>query len=119
MKIYIAAPYPLRDMAIVMMQVLEQHGHEVTSRWLREPDNFCDKHALKDLDDVAASDVLLALNYSGWEEKGTGGRHVELGYALALGKRVIVYGKRSNIFHHLNVVTVVDTFEKAMELMHD
>jgi nucleoside 2-deoxyribosyltransferase len=29
-----------------------------------------------------------------------GGRHVEFGYALAKGKRVVVIGERENVFHH-------------------
>lgn len=108
LKVYIAAPFPIRDRAVSVMHVLELKGIEVTSRWLKAPDTMTDEHARKDLDDVAAADVLLALNPDGWEERGTGGRHVELGYALALGKPVLLVGERSNIFHHLACVTQID-----------
>ena len=108
MKVYIAAPYPIRDRAVSVMHVLELTGIEVTSRWLKAPDEMTDEHARKDLEDVAEADVLLALNPDGWEEKGTGGRHVELGYALARGKPVLLVGERSNIFHHLSTVTQID-----------
>ena len=30
-----------------------------------------------------------------------GGRHVEFGMALALGKPIFVYGHKENIFHYL------------------
>lgn len=105
---YIAAPYPVRDEAIRVMRMLELQGVEVTSRWLKAPDELTDEHARKDLEDVARADVLLALNPDGWEERGTGGRHVELGYALALGKAIVLVGERSNIFHHLAHVRRID-----------
>jgi nucleoside 2-deoxyribosyltransferase len=109
MKVYIAAPYPYREQAIRVMRMLETQGIDVTSRWLKAPDTMTDEHARKDLEDVARADVLLALNPDGWEEKGTGGRHVEFGYALALGKAIVLVGERSNIFHHLAHVRRIDS----------
>lgn len=111
MKIYIAAPYPCRDDAIAMMHHLEAQGHEVTSRWLKSPDELADEHARKDLDDVARADTLLAINDPEWENKGTGGRHVEFGYAIALGLRLVLMGNRSNIFHYLSNVCVIERIE--------
>lgn len=108
MKVYIAAPYPVRERAATMMRVMELKGIEVTSRWLKAPDTMGDEHARKDLEDVAAADVLLALNPEDWGDKGTGGRHVELGYALALGKPILLVGERTNIFHHLSSIVQVD-----------
>ena len=108
MKVYIAAPYPLKERAARMARVLALKGIEVTSRWLTQPNPNSDAGARMDLEDIAAADALLALNPEGWEEKGTGGRHVELGYALALGKPILLVGERSNIFHHLTSVVQVD-----------
>lgn len=122
MKVYIAAPYPVRDRAATMMRVLELRGVEVTSRWLKAPDTMCDEHARKDLEDVAAADVLLALNPEGWEDKGTGGRHVELGYAIALGKPILLVGERTNIFHYLSSIVQVDEisdFSKHVKTLGD
>ena len=51
--------------------------------------------------------MLVALNPDAWADRGTGGRHVEFGYALALGKALIVVGVRSHVFHELDAVTVV------------
>lgn len=107
MKVYIAGPYPLRDAAIALMHALEAEGFEVTSTWLREIDILAHEHAMVDLHDVARADVLVALNPAGWEEKGTGGRHAEFGYALALNKRIVLIGERSHIFHYLNHLVVI------------
>lgn len=115
MRIYIAAPYPLRDEAIAAMERLETAGHTITSRWLKSPDELADEHARKDLADVEAADLLLAMNPPNWGNTGTGGRHVEFGYALALGKRIVVIGVRSHIFHYLDYVEILDTLEQFLE----
>ena len=117
MKIYIAAPYPIREHAVSVMGLLESYGHSVTSRWLKAPDELNDSYAREDLADVEAADMLLALNPPEFENAGTGGRHVELGFALypiiMLGqlKRVALIGNPSNIFHMLSVIEVYDSLE--------
>ena len=107
MKIYIATAYELRDHAISVMHHLEALGHEVTSGWLHGHVGMDDEHARRDLADVLAADLLLLLNPADYAEKGTGGRHVEVGYALALNIPVVIVGVRSNIFHHLDRVRVI------------
>lgn len=111
--VYIAAPYPTRDNAIRIMTLLEGYGFQVTSRWLKAHDTLSDSDARKDLDDIARADVLLALNGLDWVNQGSGGRHVEFGYALALGIPIVMLGPRSNIFHHLTHVMIVED-ETAM-----
>lgn len=111
MKIYISAPYPTRDDAIKVMHHLESLGHEVTSRWLKAPDELSDAYAREDLADVARADLLLALNGPEWANAGTGGRHVELGYALCMGKQVVLVGARTNIFHYLDCIRVIERLE--------
>lgn len=108
MKVYIAAPYPIRDAAIAVMRELEAAGLEVTSTWLKAPDSLNDQHARLDLADVARADVLLALNSPDWANQGTGGRHVEFGYALALQIPIVILGARTNIFHHLSDVILLE-----------
>ena len=111
MKIYIAAPYPIRNEAIGVMLQLQALGHTVTSRWLKAPDELADEHARKDLADIDEADCLLALNPEDWENAGTGGRHIEFGYAIATGKLLVLLGRRSNIFHYLSDVRVIDRLE--------
>lgn len=110
LKVYIAAPFPLKAAAIELMKFVEAGGHAVTSTWLRVndmPDS--DEAARLDLADVRRADVLVALNPPGWETKGSGGRHVELGSALTLGRPVILLGPRTNTFHHHSDVQACDT----------
>lgn len=113
MKVYIAAPYQERDYAITVMLALEARGIAVTSRWLKSPDELADQFAREDLADVASADWLLALNPPAYANKGTGGRHVELGYALALGKRIALVGDKTNIFHYISDIVRVDNFDPA------
>ena len=114
MKIYIAAPYTEREYAIAVMLACEASGITVTSRWLKSPDELADKFAREDLADVAAADWLVALNPLAYQNKGAGGRHVELGYAIALGKRIALVGERTNIFHYLSDIVRVESFEPEM-----
>jgi len=107
MKIYIAAPFELRTLSIHLMEHLESKGHEVTSTWLKKLDENSHETAQTDLADIARSEVLILVNFSEWASRGTGGRHVEFGYALALGIPVIVHGSRTNLFHYLAHVKVL------------
>jgi nucleoside 2-deoxyribosyltransferase len=109
MKIYIAAPYPLRNYARQVADMLVEHGFIVTARWMKDGDELSDEWARNDLDDVRSADLLLAINSEVWRNKGTGGRHIEFGYALALGKKIVVMGVRTNIFHYLSNVVVVES----------
>lgn len=103
MRVYIAAPYPERVYAQQVMADLESRGDfEVTSTWLRHEDKLEDTFARLDLADVARADVLVALNPPEYANSGTGGRHVEFGYALALRKPIVMVGAQSNIFHFLD-----------------
>lgn len=116
-KVYIAAPYEFRERAQTIMRVLGVRGLEVTSTWLRETHVVGADAAMVDLDDVRRADVMLLLNPEGWERQGTGGRHAELGAALALEMSVVLVGERSNVFHYHPRVTQVDDggdFSKAI-----
>lgn len=106
MQVYIAAPYPTREQAIALMHRLEAEGFGVTSTWLREDDELADKYAQLDLDDIGRCDALVLMNPEEWKNSGTGGRHVEFGWALGLNKHVVVVGERSNIFHYLDDVVI-------------
>jgi nucleoside 2-deoxyribosyltransferase len=93
------------------MMMLEAQGIDVTSTWLRAADQLDNASARLDLADLARADVFVAWNPDDWVDSGTGGRHVEFGYALALKKPIVLVGERSNIFHFLDGVTTVDDLE--------
>ena len=100
-------------------------GFEVTSRWLtvaaREPgvaysEDDLRRLAVIDQEDVLAADTLVCFAED-QGEGGNGGRHVEVGMALALGKQVIVIGRREHIFHRLPEVTAVENWPEALRLL--
>lgn len=120
MKVYIAAPFADAPFARLIAQGLRQLADiECTSRWLTGSSELNDEWARKDLEDIDAADVLVALNAEAWNDpaanKGSGGRHVEFGYALAMGKPILLVGSRSNIFHYHSDVLFV-TWHDALNL---
>lgn len=122
MKIYIAS----RDQMAArhLRELLGGRGHAVTARWLDHPgytgmpasDAEKVAAAVENLGDIREADLLLLRS----EPDGSfvpGGKHVETGVALALGKRVIVLGCPENLFHWHPLVTVVDCEEALLELL--
>lgn len=122
MRIYLAAPFAARDLAAGLAYQLEALGHECTSTWakstrvitspgLHGPTLDLDSetvrmHALGDFDDIERADAVFMLTadwcmHNAPEITGplhSGGRQVEIGYALATGTRVIIIGEPENIF---------------------
>jgi hypothetical protein len=123
-NVYFAARYSRRDELIGYRAELDALGIEVTSRWLAtEPrirseysDDDWRELGLLDQEDVLAAEGLLCFSEPAGDG-GNGGRHVELGMALALGRRVIVVGRREHIFHHLPEVEVVESWPDALRLL--
>ncbi len=124
MRIYLAARYSKHDEMQGVRDVLEGTlGHEVTSRWIdchtdvvgdftsSFTHEFLNAHPEKcaplgqhDLDDIDRADTVISFTYPPGEDGGKGGRHVEFGYGLALGKRMILVGPRQHVFHTLQAV---------------
>lgn len=114
-RIYLAARYSRHGEMRGVRDVLTALGYEVTSRWIdqhggkletsytpeklnAEPDE-CAALGQHDIEDLAAADTVISFTTA--DGGGKGGRHVEHGLALGMGKRVIVCGPRENIFHTL------------------
>lgn len=115
--IYISASYARKEEAEALaarIHALGQNIYEVVSSWHTEPPNKDDgisdglsfdeqkKFAKVDLEEVEACDLLIALTEGPASPYSRGGRHVEFGYALALGKDTWVIGPTENIFHTLS-----------------
>jgi nucleoside 2-deoxyribosyltransferase len=121
MNIYLAARYGRREELCGYSQELYTIGHDVVSRWIRYDHHAFDARfsqmnddtrkcrfgdfAEIDISDIERSDVLIAFT----EQPDTtihgasrGGRHVELGMAIALHKRVVIVGPLENAFCCLN-----------------
>ena len=123
-SVYFAARFSRRDELNGYRAELEALGIVVTSRWLAtEPrvrfeysDDDWRALGLIDQEDVLAADTLVSFTEPPGAG-GNGGRHVELGMALALGRRVILVGQREHIFHHLPEVEVVESWPEALRLL--
>jgi hypothetical protein len=130
-KIYLAARYsrlPEKGYAKALVAL----GHTVTSRWilgghdLGTHDPADAAHALplwasEDMEDLLAAD--LCLSFTEPPEAGLGrargGRHVELGIALALGKRCLIVGYREHIFHWLACMELYPTWEACLARLQE
>lgn len=105
MRIYVASNWASQVRMQGIKFKLEEMGHEVCSGWLEE-DNAQAMSTLtpkkmklyshRDLGEIMTADLLII---DTGEESNTGGREVEYGVALALGKLVWVVGPVRNIFH--------------------
>lgn len=117
MRIYLAAPYESRDQIRAYATELERIGLRVTSSWLQETHDIVDgttgaatsltdaevrDHAVQDFEDILSSDLLVIFTAAAVGAKGGGGRHVEMGYALANSMPVVVVGTPENVFQRLS-----------------
>lgn len=134
---YVATDYARKEEARALAEALiEQSGGTLacSSRWIYDQPLFKEgglggeldaedapkaaQVAREDFDDIASSDIFIQLT-SG--VKARGGRHVELGYALAINQSqsiihgdgggspllVLVVGPREHAFHYLDQVVHV------------
>ena|SRR3990167_129198 len=120
LRFYIASRFQDRDDAIGYKYYLQDLGLECTSTWLTDQDGNgtnmatlegkneeCRQRASADFKDIADADIFIVLSPRKAHGTGSGGRHVEVGYAVALGKPVFLLGHRENVFHYLPQVRVV------------
>src|SRR5216683_1181734 len=98
MKIYLAAKFELRPEMERVARRLAANGYEITARWVYggEDGLSLEEIAKVDLNDVDEADVLVSFTYTRGTLTSGGGRHVEFGYALARGKRLVLIGEREN-----------------------
>lgn len=70
---------------------------------------------MDDYEDVVGSELIIAFTEPPRSNHSRGGRHVEFGIGLGLGKPLIVVGHRENIFHWLPQVKYFDHWTTALE----
>jgi len=117
-QIYLAARYSRHEEMQGVRDVLQALGYTITSRWIdqhggnllesvvgeklnAEPAE-CSQYAEADLHDLEAADTVISFTSPGGG--GKGGRHVEFGLALGLGKHLVIVGPRENVFHTLPAI---------------
>lgn len=121
MNVYLAARYSrFREMQ-GCRTIIEALGHMVTSRWINGDHDYKGeaspaaerlRFAQEDWDDLIAADCVVSFTEEPGKAGGRnrGGRHVEFGAGLALGKRMVVVGYRENVFHELPTVEFHETW---------
>lgn len=127
-RFYLASRYSRRQELLGVRDVIEALGGEVTSRWLNGSHQIDDqgvpigddgaalvdgpeqletkkraarlrkKFAQDDVEDLRRADVVIAFTEPPRSSASRGGRHVELGLAIAWQKHVVVVGPRENVF---------------------
>lgn len=112
--VYLAAKFEDRASMLEIRRMLEEDpAIGVCARWIGEP---LDREygsaeplrhkAARDLGDVEVADVVVVFAEPLSKVRDTtGGRHVETGYAIALGKPIIFVGRPGHIFTTLRRMT--------------
>lgn len=123
MKVYVAGLWENRKHIAEEAELIKRAGHTITSRWLGEDgglDGMGDETtAMADLEDIDRADVVVSYTLKRGTQFVRGGRHVEFGYGLAKGKKVIVIGDLENIFHNHPKVRQYATTVDWLESWHE
>lgn len=106
MKIYLASKFNLKDDVQYLSNLLEEEGHEITVKWWekdfkKEFGEISDDewYTLPDIESVCSrnfrgideADVVILI--ASLEAQKFNGANIEMGYALAKGKKVMSIGK--------------------------
>jgi nucleoside 2-deoxyribosyltransferase len=128
MKYYIATALTRALDHQLLRKALHSLGHELSYDWTghgnvkSESKERLREVATRELQGIAESDFVLVLLPGGY------GTHVELGFALASGKKVFLHsedpslfelGPQTNAFyHHLDVISFSCPLENCAALVH-
>lgn len=116
-KIYLANMYSKRQETAEYAKQLTNAGHIVTAQWLTGKEETQPKraNAVMDFDDVERSDLLICFTQPYGSVNKGGGRHTELGLALAWGIETWIVGEREQIFHWHPVIKQFDNWIEAFD----
>jgi nucleoside 2-deoxyribosyltransferase len=134
LKVYLAAPYVMKDVIQERATELRVVGIEITSSWINEKHKPTvqmheitkeehQQYALQDIQDVVAADILV-FHTDPTKTIVRGGRHVEFGIAIGIGLTrhmpILVVGQdHENIFHYLPQVTHWDSWDQVKKALCD
>lgn len=146
MRIYLAARYSRREELCRYREQIRELGFLVNAVWLDGTHQISDegtsigdnrealvegddgstslrsaelrqRFANEDFRDVIGCDLLIAFTEPPRSSASRGGRHVELGIALGLMKRVWIVGPRENIFCWMEDVRQFETWDDCKEFL--
>ena len=128
-QIYLMARYSRYQEMQHVARHIEARGHVVVSRWIRGEHEASDEaiatgtlgllerqFALEDLQDLASATCCVSFSERS-RTPSRGGRHVEFGLALAMGKRLIAVGGSEHVFHALPQVEHVHDLAALLTLI--
>lgn len=120
MKIYLSAAWHRREEVQRFRSRLQEEGFDVKSQWLDErASGFSDREAAQqDLDDISDCDVFVTFTEQSRSHYFSGGRHVELGFAIGLGLKAYVVGHVENVFHSAPGVERLPHRDALIEALH-
>lgn len=121
MKVYLAAMYQHMEAMKLRREEFKAAGIGCTAQWIdNKEDSFKDSlhdAAQMDLNDIDAAEVFVGYTLKKGTMFSSGGRMVELGYAIAKGKWIILIGDRENVFCHLEYICVVSSTDEAIQVI--
>jgi NTP pyrophosphatase (non-canonical NTP hydrolase) len=115
--VYIAAPFELRNVAIELRSLLLLSDIICTAGWIDGPAPNDLDAAQRDLSDILRAEAVVFVNPPHWAKQGSGGRHTEIGFALANNIPVFMMGKASNVFHALPEVRVYESVNELTDAL--
>lgn len=121
MKIYLAARFQNKPTLRGVREAWQAQGHIITSRWLDGDPASVTDNAIMDLSDVRRADALvLYLDQVKLGERPMQGAWTEFGYALAMGKLVVVVNATlsKSVFLALPELVKVDSWAEALAALH-
>lgn len=95
-------------------------GHELTKEGSAEAD-FIERRRFADEDfcDLGSASVLVCFTEEPRTTNSRGGRHVEFGIALGMGKPCVVVGPYETVFHCLPWVERVDSVDDVIQYLYE
>lgn len=128
MLAYIASNYESKNAIKKYVAELQISGVGVSSTWQDEPHSPQSGglggsdptyYAKRDLEEIDACDWFVIFSQEPTQATYRNGRNVELGYAIARKKNLLVIGPYENIFHYLPQFLHVQNWEDARDLLID
>lgn len=127
MKIYLAARYSRHPEMQRCRDDLEALGHTVTSRWINGDhklvndsmflpgdEKIAEGFAVEDYEDLLEAECVISFTEPQRSTNSRGGRHVEFGIALGLGKHNVIVGPKENVFHYMPGVKVANSWAECL-----
>jgi len=111
--LYLSACFRRQAEMKAIRQEVEAYGYRVVSSWVDEGEASVRNELIADRDwrDIGKATVFVF--FSEPLNCRSGGKHVEMGMAYALGLEVVLVGPRGNVFHFLPGVRQYYTWGEA------